>query len=205
MTRTGAVTPYRRGMVRRPLLVTTWCVATIAAVVIAWLAVSSAVADVSDPTPAIATVQRADAASTISSALDGAASSSPDGAPTSSDGSSPSPAAGSVPSTVASTPGVGSASSFDNADSRTTPSPPPPATTNGTATTSSFNTSGGVVTMSCNGSSASLVSATPQQGYTTHVDNPGPEEIEVSFTSPSRDATFHGRCVGGTPTQIVDD
>jgi hypothetical protein len=79
-------------------------------------------------------------------------------------------------------------------------SAPPPA-----ATTRSFSKTGGVVTMSCDGHVATLVSATPAPGYTVRVSNSGPEEIEVAFTSGSQDSEFHGQCVNGQPAEQVSD
>ena len=79
------------------------------------------------------------------------------------------------------------------------------ATSTPSSTTVSFNSAGGVVTISCQGAVASLVSATPNQGYTVAVMNSGPEEIEVKFASSSRDSEFHGRCLDGQPAADLSD
>jgi hypothetical protein len=69
--------------------------------------------------------------------------------------------------------------------------------------TASFGNEGGTVTLSCDGSAISLVSATPRQGYTMNVTNAGPEEVAVVFKSSTHDEEIHGHCVGGRP--VVSD
>lgn len=191
---------------RRLLVPVTWLCATIAAVGLAWIAVSSAVHEVTGPMPAVvAATQRGvargeptaatvDTTSTAPAPAEDPAAASPD---PSGGGAAPSPSP--PPHAGAVDPGAAVGDSFqvDHESTASATTAPP--------TTQSFNTNGGVVTMSCNGDAASLVSATPNQGYTVAVDNPGPDGIEVTFRSSSDDETFHGQCVAGRPTTALDD
>jgi hypothetical protein len=181
----------------------TWTVVTAAAVLTAWFAVSSAVANVSDPAPAVIGARRAagDTPSAAATAPAADSSSAPssvgDPTPTTITGSE-STASSAAPSTAGGGTGVGDPLEIDNAD----PTPPTSAAVTNTA---SFANEGGVVTLSCTGTAVSLVSATPRQGYTVSVGNSGPSEVEVAFKSTSHDAEIHGRCSGGVPVATVSD
>lgn len=173
---------------------------TASAVGIAWLAVSNAVANVADPLPTMISgpnaVAPASTPSTVASATEGAASSSVGSAdPT---GSSAASSGGAPDTTMQSPTGIVDPVTEQNSDSGA------PPTTSG-PTTQSFSKAGGVVTMRCDGNTASLVSATPAQGYTVKVADAGPEQIEVAFTSPAHDSEFHGQCVNGQPAAQVND
>ncbi len=76
----------------------------------------------------------------------------------------------------------------------------PPATTAAPrAGSTTFSTAGGVVTVSCTGTSARLVSASPASGYTMDVHESGPESVAVSFESGDHDSEISARCVDGRP------
>lgn len=89
------------------------------------------------------------------------------------------------------------------------PTPPPPqeqaqqappataAAPRSGATT--FSTAGGVVTVSCTGTSARLVSSSPASGYKMDVSESGPESVAVSFESGDQDSEVVARCVDGRP------
>jgi hypothetical protein len=193
------------GVVRhRVLLAATWLMVTVAAVSVAWLAVSRAVANVADPMPAVISARGVaptpatavlDPQTVVTDTIDqsGAPPTSslgpPIGDPVAAAGADASGASGATgvadPAAVASD-GSGAASAKSSK-------------------TASFNSAGGVVTMSCRGAVASLVSATPNQGYTVTASNSGPNEIEVKFASSSHDSEFHGRCVDGQPSADLSD
>ena len=206
---------------RRAIALTTWAVATGVAVSLAWFAVSYAVSDVADPIPkAIAhgtkdapaqlvpslDVTRSAAVDAVAPAGDGSGA-EPAEAPTTTIASTPTPAAGTPLSPPPAAPdpaeGAPSAGSGDEA----TGAPAPAATTAApAATTASFGSPGGTVTVRCSGSTISLVSATPQSGFRTQVDNPGPQQVEVHFVSSTREYEIHAICQNGQPTAgAVDD
>ena len=83
------------------------------------------------------------------------------------------------------------------------PAPAPTTTTPGTA--KSFGSPGGTVTVRCTGDSVALVAATPQSGYTTFLEETGPDEIDVSFASSSHEYDMQVQCQGGIPAGSVDD
>jgi len=186
----------------RLLIAITWVAVTASAVGIAWLAVSNAVANVADPLPTMISgpsaaappVSPSSTAPGITSGTD-ALSVAPDDAASRSAGGS-----GLVPDTTVQGPtGIADPVSVQSDDSGAPPTTAGPST-------QSFSKTGGVVTMRCDGNAASLVSATPAQGYTVRVSDAGPEQIEVAFTSPSHDSEFHGLCVNGQPAaQVTDD
>lgn len=185
---------------RRALIALSWALVTASAVGIASLAVSHAVANVADPLPAVlsgaGTAAGPTSTSTTGTVLDaGAPSTSAPAVPA--DGAVASAGASSATGTPTSS-GFGDPGAVQRSDEGAAPSGP-------SATTRSFSTTGGVVTMSCDGPTATLVSATPAQDYKVVVSNAGPELIEVAFTSPSHDSEFHGQCVNGQPTEPVSD
>ena len=81
-------------------------------------------------------------------------------------------------------------SSFGSTPSTTASTRSPAAT---------FSATGGVVTVSCSGSSAQLVSASPTAGYRMDVAESGPEKVAVSFESSDRDVEIKVHCVNGRP------
>lgn len=171
---------------RRLLLLLTWTVATVAAVGVAWLAVSSAVADVADPVPAVVVAAP----------------------PTTPPATAPPAGSGETATTAGPATGLASSggAAIDDAatdDSSTgetaiadnrAPSP----------VTQSFNTQGGIVTMSCDANGATLVSAVPHQGYTVTVRDPGPHEVAVTFVTGDDHVDFKGECEAGRPHAEVD-
>lgn len=63
---------------------------------------------------------------------------------------------------------------------------------------------GGRVTVSCSGSRASLVSASPADGWSVEVGRRGGEEVEVSFRRSGSEVQVQGRCDAGTPRFSVE-
>jgi hypothetical protein len=61
----------------------------------------------------------------------------------------------------------------------------------------------GLVSVRCNGSSTTLRSATPNNGYRVEADR-GLERIEVHFESASREYQVVARCVAGVPRFDVE-
>jgi cytoskeletal protein RodZ len=159
------------------LLPLTWVVVTAAAIGFTWLAVSSAIGTTSDDLrPTIA----ADATASV-------------------------PVATGATEAVA--PATGDTTSADTSSVRPSePAKVPPAASSPYAAkpTATFAVAGGVVTVSCTGGSISLLSATPQAGYSVEVKNGGPEEVEVKFRS-DEDSELRARCVGGQPVQHGGD
>ena len=82
----------------------------------------------------------------------------------------------------------------------TTTAPAHPATTTTTAppsVTYSKGFTGGTVSVRCTGNRITLLSASPSVGFTTSVSNVGPEEVEVHFTSSSKETEISARCTNG--------
>jgi len=187
----------------RLLLAATWTAVTVAAVLIAWLAVSSAVANVADPAPAVIGGQRSGASASLSTTSTAPAT-NPE-APPVSDAASADPDATNAQNVApAADPtrenggaGVGDPLAVERTDDA--------AAASSSTHTASFSNEGGVVTLSCTGDTISLLSATPRQGYTVVVGNSGPSQVEVTFKSSSHDAEIHGQCVGGKPVATVSD
>ena len=71
--------------------------------------------------------------------------------------------------------------------------------------TATFTTSGGSVTVSCEGSTISLVSASPADGYTLDVGSSGPTFVDVEFhAGASEGPEVHATCKNGQPTSFID-
>jgi len=184
------------------IVTATWSIATFAAMGAAWLAVSHAVANVADPVPSI-----------ISGSI-AAPRAAPLGAGSVTTTTDTAPPAGATELSPSTAPSVPSSSQLTEAGPPATTGIGEPAAVGGNnapstvapvVNTASFSRAGGVVTMSCRGEAASLVSATPNQGYTVLVSNPGPEAVEVTFSSSSNDSEFHGHCVNGQPAPELSD
>ena len=83
----------------------------------------------------------------------------------------------------------------------TTTAPAHPITTTTTAPPSGVTYSkgftGGTVSVRCTGNRITLLSASPSAGFTTSVSNAGPEEVEVHFTSSSKETEIHAQCSNG--------
>jgi hypothetical protein len=64
-----------------------------------------------------------------------------------------------------------------------------------------FADAGGTVTVACQGSSISLTSATPFDGYSLTVQNSGPLQVVVTFTGNGSTFTIRAHCYNGQPVQ----
>jgi hypothetical protein len=137
------------GVVRSPTIVVAWLAATAAAVGVSWLGVRTVVHDAVLSPPQLAVP----------------ASPLPSGTPP------PTPPATSVPPPT--TPSVRPTTTTPSATPTTKPTPPP--TTRSTAPTTvnadvhSYSVQGGQVVLSLSATSATLVSATPSDGYSVQV------------------------------------
>jgi cytoskeletal protein RodZ len=173
------------------LLPLTWLVATTAAVALAWFAVTSAIADTSEQVLPVFTARPASVGPASSTVRDTAPPqtevepATDDSADAASAAQASTPAATQVPGTV---------------DEETSPSNPQPPPTTAAGQTATFSSRGGIVTASCSGHAISLVSASPQPGYTVQVKNRGPEDLEVKFNG-ENDSEIKAKCVGGRPRQ----
>ncbi len=75
------------------------------------------------------------------------------------------------------------------------PTHPTTTTTMPTAgVTYSKGFTGGTVSVHCTGNRITLLSASPSAGFTKAVSDSGPEEVEVHFTSSSRETEIHAQC-----------
>jgi hypothetical protein len=61
------------------------------------------------------------------------------------------------------------------------------------------------VTVSCQGPTISLVSASPADGYTLLVRSAGPTFISVHFIAGRDDVGVHATCKNGQPVGFVDE
>ena len=62
----------------------------------------------------------------------------------------------------------------------------------------------GRVEVRCSGVSASLVSASPADGYAMEVDKRGPDEVRVEFSRGDQELRVDARCAGGVPAFEAD-
>ena len=58
---------------------------------------------------------------------------------------------------------------------------------------------GGTVAAACSGSSVSLKSAQPKDGWGVEVKDHGPEKLEIEFRSGEQENEVKIKCSGGTP------
>lgn len=181
----------------RLIATATWLVVTTMAVALAWIAVAHAVAGVADPV--------AIAAPSVTRPATPAANEVPTSTTV---GDSE---AGLAPTAVPERdqPTVGESSNAAPA----TEQPPdtdssiaiPPSTSEPASQTKSFDSPGGVMTMGCDGDRASLVSATPHDGFTVTVLQTGPDDVDVEFRSGTKRYAIHGWCRDGVPSAEVGD
>ena len=82
---------------------------------------------------------------------------------------------------------------------------PPPTTGPSGEVTKVFSSQGGVATVSCRAGAASLVSSSPQNGFTETIGSAGPETVSVTFTSPSHQSEIHAACINGQPSAQIDE
>ena len=62
----------------------------------------------------------------------------------------------------------------------------------------------GRVEVRCSGTDATLVSASPADGYAMEVDKRGPDEVRVEFSRGDQELRVEARCAGGVPAFEVD-
>ena len=77
------------------------------------------------------------------------------------------------------------------------PLPPAPSPTTVAPVEQSFPLVGGSVRVRCTGDAASLVSSSPNPGYTMEVRSTGPERVEVRFTASEHTSELRTWCTGG--------
>jgi hypothetical protein len=61
------------------------------------------------------------------------------------------------------------------------------------------------VTVSCQGSTISLVSASPANGYTLTVRNSGPTDVDVGFNGQPNSSVVRATCRNGQPVRVTDE
>ena len=71
--------------------------------------------------------------------------------------------------------------------------------------TKTFTTGGGTLTVECQGSTISLLSATPANGYTLTVHSSGPTSVTVDFTMGRQDWFIRVTCPNGQPVAYIDE
>ena len=87
----------------------------------------------------------------------------------------------------------------------TAPPAPPPSQAGSAPVNATFSISGGTVTVSCQGSTISLVSASPSNGYTLSVRNSGPIDVDVDFNGQPNGSAVQATCRNGQPVRITDE
>lgn len=80
-------------------------------------------------------------------------------------------------------------------------SPSPTTTTTAASRSAVIESTGGVVTVSCSGSTITLVSSSPRNGYSQEVDHSGPDQVAVKFRSSEHESEIQAVCRNG----VVDD
>ncbi len=179
---------------------------------VAW----SAVAVIADDRPRTGVLTQAE----VSQALTSAQATSPaTGAPTTAtptptpsptatetDEPTPSPTATETdepsPSASASTPAVEPTTAPTTATPRPSTTPPPPEPTTATVA-ATWHVTGGTVSVECTGSRISLLTATPDNGWTMEVGSRGPEKVEVELHRSEQETKLVARCSDGAPIRSV--
>jgi len=82
------------------------------------------------------------------------------------------------------------------------PAPPPPPSG---PVTKTFSTGGGTLTVECQGSTISLVSASPASGYTLTVRSSGPTSVSLDFSKQTQAWSVHVTCQNGQPVAFIDE
>lgn len=114
-----------------------------------------------------------------------------------------SPSGRGTPSSSARAPGT--TASGTNTPGTTTPDRPP-ATTAPRSTQDVLSSAGGTVVARCTGSTVSLISSSPAQGFEVHDVKAGPASVaEVEFRSDSLRVEMTITCAGGTPKATNDE
>lgn len=87
---------------------------------------------------------------------------------------------------------------------RATPAPTPSSEPRPATVTRTWTGTGGRIGVSCTGSRAALVSASPADGWRVEVEERGPEEVEVRFRSDASEVRVQARCAGAEPRFEVE-
>ncbi len=101
--------------------------------------------------------------------------------------------------------GGGSPSSSSSPPTSSPPSQPTGSSGISTPLAATFSTSGGTVTVSCQGSTISLVSASPADGYALVVRSSGPGFVDVDFTGQPNGSSVRATCMNGAPVRVIDE
>lgn len=198
-----------RGMTRR-LGVMAWVVATVVSVAVSTAAVARVRAQVTErpAVVSIATLRRT-TTTTVAQALPESRSTSPRDVP-----STTTP----VPDSTTTTRASVEATPATTVETLPPPATDPPATEppgddepgsdddrGGQPTTQTRTFRGGSVTVSYDGSSLTLVSATPEEGYELQVEEQSPERIVVRFVDEGRSSALVAQIVRGRLQMRVFD
>lgn len=107
-----------------------------------------------------------------------------------------------TPTTARSRSSTRSSSSTTAPPTRASTAAPPPSAVDRTV-----RVEGGEVGVRCVGRTASLQFAQPANGWSVKLDDAGPEQVKVKFTSSAdgRDIEVEARCSNGTPTFSTSD
>ncbi|MFN2503286.1 MAG: hypothetical protein ABR540_03455 [Acidimicrobiales bacterium] len=189
---------------RRLLAVGLWVVVTASATAIVWAGTSTVAADLTDRPPPV--VAHDDVVSALQpGASDGETApgltTPPTSTPTSTvpaDGPDPAPV---PPQTKEPAPPPilqpGVAPTVPPSAPPVTQPVSPPTTQSPSRPTATYSTTGGVLTVACNGSFfIELLSATPSNGYAVNVVTAGPYYVEVHFVRAGRDDPIWAFCLG---------
>lgn len=194
-----------------------WLLATVAATVMVWSAVSVVAADVTDrPAPVVAHRD-------VVSALHSAATAPPTSTAPNEHGANGSivPSGTTVvhpPSTKAAAPAGGSVRPFTpftappttaaprlsvTPTTKVVPHPTPTTTTTAVPSpqdpSATYSTPGGVATVACHGNEIRLVSAAANDGFTTTVVTGGPQFVVVHFDGTDQNSAVNAACLFGRP------
>lgn len=194
-------------LVRRLLAVGLWVCVTAAATAIVWAGTSTVAADLTDRPPPV--VGHRDVVTALESG-DPDDKTAPGITTPGASGTTSTvpPARRQSPGTPAGTPAAAPAAPAPPAGVATTVAPAPPPAPPGPAPasppttpapqrpTATYATTGGVVTVACQGFFIDVVSATPAAGYAVDVVTGGPYYIEVHFRRSGRDYPVWAFCLG---------
>jgi hypothetical protein len=187
-------------------MATFWVVATFAATLVVWLAIRVVADDVSEPEPAaVAAPPASTPTSDAPSGPDGVSTTTALGATATTrrpDNVGGPTIAPTVPQNAA---GSGQVTTSTTATTRatattstTTSTSPPPSTTR------TFNGQGGSVTIRFLADAVELVLATPANGFTTQVDDDGPDRVRVEFRSNDHTTRIEANA-GDTTAQVTEN
>ena len=173
---------------RKPVLVVTWIIATLATTAIAYVAVTAAGAEVTDR-PLTSVVATDDTTSTTSATA---------GTPTSGTGSS--------------TATTGNLTTAPSAPSTTVPTPSTSTSTTASAGTSAqpwqqatIPSDGGLVIVSYRPGEVRLESVAPSPGFRYEIDDHGPSEVRVEFDGGESRVEVRARWDDGLVTEVDEN